>query len=79
MEPKSSKLHQQERPAAETFSRQPRALDFSTVDEVLRHDLEQTEPPAAIAHRLADSIAREGRPAQSWWRRIFRRTPPSAP
>jgi hypothetical protein len=51
-------------------------VEFTSVEDMLRYDAAHTAPPAAVAERLADSIAREPRPARSWWRRLFRRKPP---
>jgi len=76
MEPRSSKLqHQQE--TVEQTTQQPPKTEFNSVEEMLRQDAAQIEPPAAIAIRLADSIAREPKPARSWWRKLFSR--PSSP
>ncbi|HKS36122.1 MAG TPA: hypothetical protein VJW76_02960 [Verrucomicrobiae bacterium] len=70
MEPNSSRLrHRQE--IAEQTTRQPPKQEFETVEEMIRQDASQTEPPAAVAERLADSISREPKPAKPWWRRFF--------
>jgi hypothetical protein len=70
MEPNSSRLqHRQE--TAEQTTRQPPRHEFATVDEMIRHDTAQTEPPATIAERLADSISKEPKPTRPWWRRLF--------
>lgn len=45
--------------------------DFNTVDELMRFDAADVQPPAAIAERLKRSIALEPKRPQSWWRRIF--------
>ncbi len=47
------------------------AKEFSSVEEVIRHDVEQTVVPSGIAVRLNESIAREPKPSKSWWKRIF--------
>jgi hypothetical protein len=70
MDPNSSKLqHRQE--TAEQITQQPERLEFATVEEMIRYDALQTEPPASVAHRVADSIAREPKRDKSWWRRLF--------
>jgi hypothetical protein len=70
MEPNSSKLQQRQETAEQTTQHPPRH-EFATVEEMIRHDASRTEPPAAIADRLADSISKEPRPARAWWRRWF--------
>lgn len=70
MEPNSSRLrHRQE--IAEQTTRQPSKHEFETVEEMIRHDASQTEPPAAVAERLADSISKEPKSTKPWWRRFL--------
>ena len=49
--------------------------EFASVSDLLRHDIQQTPPPPAIAERLKTSLAEE--PPQtlkrSWWQRLFSR------
>ena len=45
--------------------------EFASVEELLRFDASQVEPPPAIAERLKESLEKE--PLQPWWRRIFGR------
>jgi hypothetical protein len=46
--------------------------DFSSVEEMLRHDALHTPVPPAIAHRLQESVSQLPPPARrGWWRRIF--------
>lgn len=72
MDPKSSNLrHRQEQQAVQDTDRQTVGHEFATVEEMLQHDAAETEVPPAIAHRLADSVAKEPKPAGSWWRRLF--------
>jgi hypothetical protein len=51
------------------------AREFSSPEEVLRFDAEQTEVPAAVEERLAESIRKEGDPPEGnsggWWRNLF--------
>jgi hypothetical protein len=71
MEPNSSRLRHRQEIAEQTTTRQPPKHEFATVEEMIRHDASQTEPPAAVAERLADSISREPKPTKPWWRRFF--------
>jgi hypothetical protein len=72
MDPKSSKLnHREEQHTVNESVRQAGGKEFATVEEILQHDALETEVPPAIAHRLADSVAREPTRARSWWRRLF--------
>jgi hypothetical protein len=74
MEPKPSKLRQeQKQETIEQTSAQENARVFSSVEEMLREDATTNRPPPALAHRVAESIAREPKPARSWWQRIFAR------
>lgn len=70
MDPRSSKL-QQKQETAEQMGQKPATREFASVEEMLRHDAARTEPPEAIANRLADSISREPKPGRAWWRRLF--------
>lgn len=47
------------------------AREFSTVEEMLRHDAAQTPVPPAIGRRLEQSVAELPPPRRSWWRRLF--------
>jgi len=55
---------QQSQPAA--------GREFATVEELLRHDAEQTPVPPTVAQRLQASLS-ELPPAtpRSWWRRLL--------
>ena len=44
--------------------------EFSTPEELLRHDAAGIHPPAEVAARLGESIQKEAPPAP-WWKRIF--------
>jgi hypothetical protein len=70
MEPNSSRLQHRQETAGQTTGHPPQH-EFATVEEMIRHDALQTEPPAVIAERLADSISKEPKPARPWWRRLF--------
>ncbi len=70
MEPNASKLQQRQETAEQTTQQPPRQ-EFATVEEMIRYDAAQCAPPTAIAHRLAESISKEPKPARSWWRRLL--------
>ena len=77
MEPKPSKLRQeQKQELVVQTGAQETARSFSSVEEMLREDAATNGPPPALAHRVAESIAREPKAARSWWQRIFSRRPP---
>jgi hypothetical protein len=75
--PRKSKLqHEQEQESEQTTQgqqTQQAPLEFATAEEAIRHDAAQSDLPPAIAKRLRDSIAREPKPAASWWKRLLRR------
>jgi hypothetical protein len=45
--------------------------EFSSVDEMLRHDAAGTAPPDRIVERLRETLARHPLPSAPWWRRIW--------
>ena len=77
MNPRNSKLqHEQEQAQEQTVQGQAQQtqqapLEFAAAEEAIRHDAAQTDLPPAIAKRLRDSIAREPKPASSWWKRLL--------
>jgi len=73
MDPKSPKLQQQQKQDTTETASQQTAREFVSPEEMLRQDAEQTSPPPALAHRVAESIAKEPRPGRSWWQRWFAR------
>jgi len=70
---KHSSEQQSEQAAAQQQSSTPAAREFSTAEELLRHDAAHTRVPAHIARRLEISAQSIPAPARSWWRRIFGR------
>jgi len=62
---------QQQEQLAETESQQAAAREFASAEELLRHDGSQTVVPPAIAERLSQSIQKEPKRAQSWWKRLL--------
>ncbi len=74
MERKTSKLEHRERSELEAqqhTQHAPPGRTFESVDELLRVDAAQTDPPANLEERLAQSIASTPPPVRSWWRRWF--------
>lgn len=76
MESQSSKLkHQQAEQTVEAQRTEPKAVarEFSSPEEMLRHDAAQTEVPGSIKTRLADSLQKEPHreKPRAWWRRWF--------
>jgi len=66
-----SKLRQKEEQIQTEESRQAQtSTEFATAEELLRHDLAQTEVPGVVGDRLNESIAKEPKPAKAWWRRF---------
>jgi hypothetical protein len=57
--------------SAQQQSTQNAVQEFSTVEELLRHDASQTTVPTGIADRLQKSSAEFPRPNRSWWQRLF--------
>lgn len=48
------------------------AHEFATIEEMLRHDANETHVPEAIAQRLQESVRKLPAPMrQSWWRKLF--------
>jgi hypothetical protein len=75
MKPQSrlnSQGQEQQQQGAEQQGQHSAAQEFATVEEMLRHDAEQTPVPPAIAQRLQESLNEAPAPPQSWWRRFLR-------
>jgi hypothetical protein len=47
------------------------AIEFDSVEKMLRHDALHTPLPPTIAHRLEASLGPMPSPGRSWWRRWF--------
>ena len=69
MKHKSKHRVQEQTQHAEVKAAQTSAREFTSVEEVLRHDAGQTAVPPGIAERLAQSVQNFPRPASTWWRR----------
>ncbi|HTS16074.1 MAG TPA: hypothetical protein VMP11_00720 [Verrucomicrobiae bacterium] len=78
MDPDTPKHRFQHRQAEEQTSEQDHAAQqrtdrtFDSVEDMLRFDLAQTEPPPSIAERLQGSLQAEPQ-KRPWWRRLFKR------
>ena len=44
--------------------------EFTSAEELLRHDAAHTVVPATVAKRLGESIQLEPKPERSWWQRL---------
>lgn len=50
---------------------QERAVEFKTVDDLLRHDSEGNPVPPEVGDRLNQSISAEARPNLPWYKKLF--------
>jgi hypothetical protein len=78
MDPQSRKLRHQARQETEheqqaASEQRQSAREFSSVEEMLRHDAEQVMVPPHIAARVQQSVALEPKPQRGWWGRLFGR------
>ena len=77
MNHKPSKLRQtdkQEAISEEQQQQESKVQEFSSVEDLLRHDADKTVVPSGIATKLNESIAKTPAPeARSWWARFFSR------
>lgn len=55
---------------SETRTKQGAAREFTSAEELLRHDAAHTIVPVAVAKRLGESIQLESKPERSWWQRL---------
>jgi len=75
MKPNSSKLqHRQKEETVETQRSEQKvvAREFRSTEEMLRFDAAQTQVPASVKTRLAESVQKQPPPKKlrSWWRRL---------
>jgi hypothetical protein len=71
MERESSQLrHREQQESTELNQNHQAAIEFESVEEMLRFDASQTGIPTAISERLDASIALEPPPRPSWWRKL---------
>jgi hypothetical protein len=58
--------------AAQQQNQSSKPHEFTSVEEMLRHDALHTPVPPAIAHRLEESVKQLPPPSsRGWWRRFF--------
>ncbi len=81
MDPKTQKVQgrqeAEETTQSQSLGQRTTGQEFGSVDDLLRYDARQTEPPPAVADRLNESIGREPAPRRSWWSRWFSRRAPN--
>ncbi len=46
-------------------------VTFENVEELIRSDVRQTEPPGTVKVRLAEELDAQPAPRASWFRRLF--------
>jgi len=68
----TARMQAREQETTEHQAQQQSAREFTSVEEMLRHDALHTPVPPAVAYRLQQSTVRLQPPATSWWRRVFR-------
>jgi hypothetical protein len=74
--PKKVTVHQQaeeqQQVVSKQLTQQQSGHEFTSVEEMLRHDALHTPVPPAIAQRLQESVGQLPAPSrESWWRKIF--------
>jgi hypothetical protein len=72
-DPPPSRLNQQQQARQESPQQSRQGLEFAGVEDLLRHDREQTPPPTALEARVQQSIAAEPPPSRPWWKKWFKR------
>jgi hypothetical protein len=63
--------NQQEDHTSEMRAAKTAGQEFSSVEELLRHDAGQTVVPPGIAQRLSQSVNEGEAPRRAWWRRLW--------
>jgi hypothetical protein len=74
MSSENSRLRQNEETQRRNVERQQSAqsaLEFGSVEEMLRHDSSQNPVPPEVQHRLGSSLAKEPKPQKSWLKKLF--------
>jgi hypothetical protein len=69
----TSREKETEQHAALQQNQQQSGLEFSSVEQMLRHDALHTPVPPNVAHRLQQSIGQSPPQTRSWWKRLFGR------
>ena len=76
MNSERTKLRQDQRSEQEQTVTQQSAhttgLEFSTVEDLLRHDSDMNPVPAEVADRVNASISAEPKPKKPWYKTLFR-------
>lgn len=67
----SREKEREEQQAGLQQNQQQSALEFSNVEQMLRHDALHTPVPPNIGHRLQASISKTTPQRRSWWKRLF--------
>lgn len=67
-------LNKQDLDELHLLSHHSAAQEFESVEELLRRDASEVEPPDTIIERLSESIANEQKANAPWWRRWFSRS-----
>lgn len=66
-----TKVTEAQQTAAQEQAQQAQTgVEFKTVEELLRHDAAQVQPPKSLMTRLQQSLKQEIRPP-AWWKRWF--------
>jgi len=63
--------HQEQEQQSEHTAQQSSAMEFATVEEMLRVDAAQTVTPPGIASRLRESLDDSPQAQRPWWRKIL--------
>jgi hypothetical protein len=66
-----TKVTEAQQTAAQEQAQQAQTgVEFKTVEDLLRHDAAQVQPPKSLMTRLQQSLKQEIRPP-AWWKRWF--------
>jgi hypothetical protein len=74
MNSENSRLRQNEEIQTRQQERQQsaqNALEFGSVEEMLRHDSRENPVPPEVQHRLGSSMSKEPKPQKSWFKKLF--------
>jgi hypothetical protein len=71
MKQHSKHSSEQQQQAIETQAQQKSGQEFATVEELLRFDAAQTQVPAKVFQRIADSAAQIPASPRPWWKKWF--------
>jgi len=71
MKQKHKIASEEQQQISETHAEQAASREFTTPEELLRHDAAQTNVPPSVTKRLDESLEREPAKTKSFWRRFF--------